>query len=50
MVKATFILSNELSHDYVDLTGPELNAILVGLFRVWLSAVGLFWGGMSSLM
>ena len=40
--EATFPFSNELSHDYVGLTGPELNPVPVGLRRLWLSAVGLF--------
>ena len=36
--KATLTLSNEPSHDYVGLTDPELNAVPLGLRRVWFSA------------
>ena len=47
--KAILPLSNEPSHDYVGLTGPELNAKMEGLRRVWLSVVGLFQGRKSKI-
>ena len=47
--KATLPLSNEPSHDYVCLTGPELNAVPVGLCRVRYSAIGLFLGRKSKI-
>ena len=48
--KATLPFSNEPSHDYVGLTDQELNAVPVGLRRVWLSAVGLFLGRKSKIL
>ena len=38
---------NEPSQDYVGLTGPELNSVTLGLWSLWLSALGLFQGRKS---
>ena len=39
--KTTLLLSNEPSHDYVGLTGPELNVVPVGIrhYGYWPYAV-----------
>ena len=48
--KGTLPLSNKPSYDYLGLTGPELNAVPVGLCRVWLSGVRLFLGRKSKTL